>query len=61
MSIRSLEEDILERLDSKNEIIKELEAQLKDLASKLFDSGYCEYDDLKEYLEDVYNHTTWLE
>lgn len=60
MSMRSLEEDILEILDSKNEIIKELEAQLKDLSSKLFD-GYCEYDDLKEYLEDVYNHTTWLE
>lgn len=53
------------KLEQKNESlkikIKEYEQQLRDLLNRLIDSGYCEYDDIKEVWSLNYNFTDWLE
>lgn len=50
----------MSEIENLNNTIKDLEAQLRDLASKLEDCGW-EWCDVKEYITSIYQSVSWLE
>ena len=54
------EEELKKEIESLEMRIKEYKKQLWDLTNRLLDTGYCEFDDLKEELS-YYKFTEWLE
>ena len=54
------EEELKKEIESLEIRIKEYKRQLWDLTNRLLDTGYCEFDDLKEELS-YYKFTEWLD
>lgn len=50
----------MDEIENLKNTIKDLEAQLRDLASKLEDCGW-EWCDVKEYITSIYQSVSWLD